>query len=105
MSTWQEFADAVDNYFAETKGWDKNERIRFLSLAICGEAGELANFVKKDWRGTAVLDLRQHVRMEIADIAIYLHELARNLDTTIDACCEEKVIELKTRHEYDGIQA
>lgn len=43
--------------------------VRFLSLALCGEAGELANIVKKQWRGdgrlgSAALD-------EVADVIVY----------------------------------
>lgn len=45
------------------------DNVRFLSLALCGEAGELANIVKKQWRGDgklggAALD-------EVADVVVY----------------------------------
>lgn len=46
-----------------------HDNVHFLSLALCGEAGELANIVKKHWRGdgqlgAAALD-------EVADIVTY----------------------------------
>lgn len=48
---------------------------RFLALALCGEAGELANMVKKRWRDSA--DLSEEIRDEIADIRVYLELLAK----------------------------
>ena len=48
---------------------------RFLALALCGEAGELANMIKKRWRDGA--DLTDEIRDEIADIRVYLELLAK----------------------------
>jgi NTP pyrophosphatase (non-canonical NTP hydrolase) len=48
---------------------------RFLALALCGEAGELANMVKKRWRDG--VDLSEEIRDEIADIRVYLELLAK----------------------------
>jgi NTP pyrophosphatase (non-canonical NTP hydrolase) len=48
---------------------------RFLALALCGEAGELANFIKKRWRDGA--DFSEEIRDEIADIRVYLELLAK----------------------------
>lgn len=48
---------------------------RFLALALCGEAGELANYIKKRWRDGS--DLTEEIRDEIADIRVYLELLAK----------------------------
>jgi NTP pyrophosphatase (non-canonical NTP hydrolase) len=48
---------------------------RFLALALCGEAGELANMIKKRWLGNN--DLSEEIRDEIADVRIYLELLAK----------------------------
>lgn len=48
---------------------------RFLALALCGEAGELANYIKKRWRDN--VDLSEEIRDEIADIRVYLELLAK----------------------------
>lgn len=48
---------------------------RFLALALCGEAGELANMIKKQWRDG--VDLSEEIRDEIADVRIYLELLAK----------------------------
>ncbi len=52
-----------------------NQDERFLALALCGEVGELANFIKKRWRDGAAFD--EEIRDEIADIRIYLELLAK----------------------------
>jgi NTP pyrophosphatase (non-canonical NTP hydrolase) len=52
-----------------------NRDERFLALALCGEAGELANMIKKRWRDAA--DLTEEIRDEIADIRVYLELLAK----------------------------
>src|SRR3954465_7816219 len=48
---------------------------RFLALALCGEAGELANMIKKRWRDG--VDLSEEIKDEIADIRVYLELLAK----------------------------
>jgi NTP pyrophosphatase (non-canonical NTP hydrolase) len=52
-----------------------SEDERFLALALCGEAGELANMIKKRWRDG--VDLKEEIRDEIADVRVYLELLAR----------------------------
>jgi len=52
-----------------------NHDERFLALALCGEAGELANMIKKRWRDNA--DLSEEIKDEIADIRVYLELLAK----------------------------
>ena len=48
---------------------------RFLALALCGEAGELANIIKKRWRDNVLLI--EEARDEIADCRVYLELLAK----------------------------
>src|ERR1700749_3872620 len=72
---------------------------RFLALALCGEAGELANYIKKRWRDGA--DLTEEIRDEIADIRVYLELLAKffgiegeKLDTRV----EQKLVKVVEKH-------
>jgi NTP pyrophosphatase (non-canonical NTP hydrolase) len=93
-SKWQERSQEIHERFlklAQAKGslTSDAEVLNFLALAICGEAGELANLVKKMWRGDVVDG--GDVRDEIADIRIYLEHLARHLHFDLDEACERKV--------------
>ena len=78
------------------------EDIRFLSLALAGEVGELGNFVKKEWRGDfRTLDQRQSyqkaVMKELADIRVYLHLLATAFHVDLDEAVEEKLPEIRKK--------
>jgi len=48
---------------------------RFLALALYGEAGKLANMIKKCWRDN--VDLGEDIKNEITDIRIYLELMAK----------------------------
>jgi len=91
---WQRRSWDIHRRFVElarAKGnlTSEEEVVNFLALAICGEAGELANLMKKKWQGDH-LD-RQHLKDEIADVRIYLEHLAHHLGIDIDQACESKV--------------
>jgi NTP pyrophosphatase (non-canonical NTP hydrolase) len=45
------------------------EDVRFLTLALAGEVGEVANLIKKDWRGDEVD--RGHLLEELGDVIAY----------------------------------
>lgn len=72
---------------------------RFLALALCGEAGELANLIKKRWRdGT---DLTEKIREEICDIRVYLELIAKCFDIEgdkLDMAVVEKLKAVAARH-------
>lgn len=51
---------------------ESREDRRFLALALCGEVGELANLVKKDWRGDVIDGLIEKIEDEVGDIYAYL---------------------------------
>lgn len=91
---WQVRAKEIDDRFirlAQAQGTllTQDEIVRFLVMAICGEAGELANIAKKMWRGDSVS--REAVEDEMADIRIYLEHLCRHLELDIDQACERKL--------------
>lgn len=98
--TWQQIARDIHERFvalARTQGslTSDTEILHFLALAICGEAGELANLIKKSWRGDAVN--ADAIRDEIADIRIYLEHISRALGIDLDRACEQKLEEVAAR--------
>ena len=73
--------------------------IRYLSLALCGEAGELANFVKKQWRDGK--DYTEEIKEEICDIRVYLELLAKCFGIEGEKLDEEvykKLVKVRERH-------
>lgn len=80
---------------------------RFLALCIAGEAGELANVAKKDWRADwgfpidAPEELRQQMIDEAADVMIYLLQLAASMDFDLDEACQSKWDEVKARAGFE----
>lgn len=72
---------------------------RFLALALCGEAGELANLIKKRWRDG--VDLRDEIKDEIADIRIYLELLAKCFGIEgdkLDQQVKDKLVKVVEKH-------
>jgi len=72
---------------------------RFLALALCGEAGELANMIKKRWRDGA--DLTPEIREEIADIRVYLELIAHCFGISgkrLDAEVKAKLTKVAAKH-------
>ena len=84
------------------EAWSSSDE-RFLALAICGEAGELANYVKKRWRDGA--DYTEEIRDEIADIRVYLELLAKcfGIDgVKLDLRVEQKLAKVAAKHGLRG---
>lgn len=74
---------------------DEAEVINFLAQALCGETGELANLIKKMWRGDSVPT--DGLRNELPDIRIDLEHLSQHLGFDLDRACQEKVQEVTQR--------
>jgi NTP pyrophosphatase (non-canonical NTP hydrolase) len=71
LSVWKQ-ADHNHRTYSDT-GSREND-IRFLALGLTGEAGELANFIKKRWRDGDGHD--EAIQKEIADVCAYAFMLA-----------------------------
>lgn len=67
----------------------------FFALAIAGEAGELANLFKKEWRGDP--QSLAEIAAEMAGIRIYLEHLASHLKINLDLECEDKLVIVQGR--------
>lgn len=77
--------------------------LRFLTLALCGESGELANMVKKHWRGDAAPDPHSNDKLkeEVADCVAYLVLIASLLNIDVDSILRGKLPEIR-RKLYDS---
>lgn len=76
-----------------------DDRLRFLVLAMCGEVGELANLVKKDWRGDEG-DRKSEIVKELADVAGNAYLLAAHLGVDLDQVVYDKILEVEERPKF-----
>jgi NTP pyrophosphatase (non-canonical NTP hydrolase) len=76
------------------------EDIRFVTLAFCGEAGELANVVKKEWKKQYTLrEYEEKMADELADCYVYLTLLARLCRVDLEKAALAK-LKLVAQREY-----
>jgi NTP pyrophosphatase (non-canonical NTP hydrolase) len=78
--------DVVQQCAEDSESWfpAHSNDVGFLSLAMAGEVGELANLVKKVVRGShAEADLLPQMQEELVDVFIYLCNLAYVLDVDL----------------------
>lgn len=72
--------------YEDTEKWFPHvNNLGFMALALCGEAGELANLVKKVERGSVDADVVE-VEMveEVADVFTYLLNIAAILGMDLE---------------------
>lgn len=78
--------------------WSSTDE-RFLALGLCGEAGELANMIKKRWRDG--VDLTEDIKDEIVDVRVYLELLAKCFDiegSKLDERVQQKLAKVAVKH-------
>lgn len=76
------FVQALDNHQRYSATGTLDEDLRFAVLALTGEAGELANFVKKQWRDRVDYSFQQ--KLKVADVCAYAFLAAQLLGLTPD---------------------
>jgi len=89
----------------------EEQKAMFLALAINGEAGELAEKVKKGVREGQTVDSQnfeadnyfREAEDEIGDILWYMTQLATLLDVWMDTLAERNLDKLQDRDERDKI--
>jgi NTP pyrophosphatase (non-canonical NTP hydrolase) len=77
------------------------ENLEYPTLGLAGEAGEVANIVKKIQRdngGVLNDDFKQRLKDELGDVLWYISACADELGMTLDEIAEYNVEKLAKRH-------
>ena len=69
---------------------------RFFALELCGEAGELANLEKKEWKGSAAPSGAEYAD-EAADVLIAVLNYANERGIDLAQAVREKMAEIDRR--------
>jgi len=79
--------------------------ITYCALGLAGEAGEVANKVKKLYRDPEdTIDLRLKIMHEIGDVLWYAAMLADEMGVSLDTLAEDNLKKLAERAKYDKIK-
>ena len=79
---------------------DDSSQLQFLTIALMGEVGEMANCVKKIMRGDMQFEeQKSHIADELIDVFIYTIKLAYQMDIDLEAAYLKKLEYNKKRFE------
>jgi NTP pyrophosphatase (non-canonical NTP hydrolase) len=81
--------------------------LEYLTLGLVGEAGEIANKVKKvlrDDKGIITLDRKQQIFDELGDVLWYVAQLCEELDFDLEDVMEANIQKLLSRQERGKLQ-
>ncbi len=97
--------DEYQKKTSETAIYPKDDPIVALSyatLGLAGEAGEIANKVKKiirDNKGEISQEIKDRLSDELGDVLWYLSALATELDTKLSSVADKNIQKLFSRKE------
>lgn len=80
---------------AATLGPDRD--VLLLTLGVCGEAGEVAELIKKGHRPGRTVDV-DHLKEELGDVAWYLAVLADTYHLTLEDVLQYNIEKLRKRY-------
>lgn len=79
-------------------GTGSNAALAYVTLGLAGEAGELANKVKKILRGDPrSWDVRDDLKAELGDVIWYAAAMARELGVSLDDVARTNLRKLEAR--------
>ncbi len=85
--------------------WIKNENDRErIILGIFGESGEIAELLKKKYRGDIIEDFLKKLRKEIGDVFYYLCKLCNYYGFSAENILQENIDKLKDRQTRNAIK-
>jgi NTP pyrophosphatase (non-canonical NTP hydrolase) len=80
------------------------DNLLYPTLGLCGEAGEVAEKIKKmvrDDGGTLSAERRAALSKELGDVLWYLAQIATEAELDLDEIAEENISKLLSRRERD----
>lgn len=95
------------NAAKETAVYPHEVGLSYTALGLAGEAGEVANKVKKVYRdngGKLNLGSRKAIRDELGDTLWYLAQLATELGVSLEEVAAENLTKLKFRKQYNTLK-
>lgn len=83
--------------FAAARNWQQFHSPKNLAMALTGEVGELVEIFQwrteeESKRVAQMPETAEHVRQELADVALYLVRLASVLQVDLDAAIRDKLV-------------
>lgn len=100
--------DSFDSYqqsARKTAFCPPEHKITYPAVGLAGEAGELANKVKKLLRGDSNRDeLMAGIKAEMGDILWYLSALADDIGVSLAEVAGENIAKLASRYERDTLR-
>lgn len=80
--------------------------VMYATLGLTGEAGEVAEQVKKTWRNEGELTAKRQVKIEdeMGDVLWYVAQLATELGTNLDLIALRNLEKLRERASKDEIR-
>ena len=80
-----------------------NKALEYLSLGLVGEAGEVAEKVKKKFRDGEKESFKEDIKKELGDVLWYISALAGDLDITLQEIADVNKQKLQDRLARDQI--
>lgn len=89
--------ETVLQEFADARNWQQFHSPKNLAMALTGEVGELVEIFQwrseeESWQVAQAPETAEHVRQELADVALYLVRLASVLKVDLNAAIQDKLI-------------
>ena len=91
----------------QTAVYPERMGMMYTTLGLTGEAGELANKVKKivrDKDGVWDVEDRKEIKDELGDVLWYVAMVAKEFDLSLDSIAEANIEKLKDRQERGVLQ-
>lgn len=89
--------EKVLDEFADARNWRQHHSPKNLAMALTGEVGELVEIFQwcseeDSWQVAQAPETAEHVRQELADVALYLIRLASVLKVDLNAAIQDKLV-------------